>query len=194
MRFINNADPKFTNCYVKNLLCNTVHRIGLYASMNIKPGTEMFFHYGYKKEQTKEFKQPRRPAKEDTKTSKVVPDKSRIEPVSSPSSSSSISRGHRDASSPAPDTSARKRARSSERDRAEPSSFVGTTQRSRKTAPRNSLRSVPSRGIGQSDGEYLSKEGESQHTYVFAHAPTCLFSQESCDNSTAITCTGLQKL
>ncbi|KAF1958893.1 hypothetical protein CC80DRAFT_468692 [Byssothecium circinans] len=57
-RFINNADKGNTNCYVKNLLCNTVRRIGVYAAKNVKAGTELYFYYEYPAEQTKGFKQP----------------------------------------------------------------------------------------------------------------------------------------
>ncbi|KAF2254921.1 SET domain-containing protein, partial [Trematosphaeria pertusa] len=57
-RFINNADPRFTNCYAKNRLCNTVSRIGMFANTDIKAGTELFFNYSYPKEQTKYFKEP----------------------------------------------------------------------------------------------------------------------------------------
>jgi histone-lysine N-methyltransferase EZH2 len=58
LRFINNADDKYTNCAPKNLLCNTVFRIALYATTNIKAGTELFFTYNYPKELTASFKQP----------------------------------------------------------------------------------------------------------------------------------------
>ncbi|PVH94940.1 SET domain-containing protein [Periconia macrospinosa] len=59
-RFINNADPEYTNCYPKDKLCNGVHRLGIYASTNIKAGTELYFHYGYSEEEMKNFKQPSR--------------------------------------------------------------------------------------------------------------------------------------
>ncbi|CAO2657552.1 Nn.00g036780.m01.CDS01 [Neocucurbitaria sp. VM-36] len=59
MRFINNADRRFTNCYAKNLFCNTVFRLALYASTNIKAGTELYFDYNYPKETTRDFKQPK---------------------------------------------------------------------------------------------------------------------------------------
>lgn len=58
LRFINNADKKYTNCSPKNLLCNQVYRIGLFASTNIPAGTELFFNYNYPKELTETFKQP----------------------------------------------------------------------------------------------------------------------------------------
>ncbi|KAH7381715.1 hypothetical protein BKA66DRAFT_570839 [Pyrenochaeta sp. MPI-SDFR-AT-0127] len=59
LRFINNASKKHTNCYSKNLLCNSVFRLALYASIDIKAGTELFFDYNYPKEQTAKFKQPK---------------------------------------------------------------------------------------------------------------------------------------
>ncbi|RMZ72227.1 set domain-containing [Pyrenophora seminiperda CCB06] len=58
MRFINNADDKYTNCCPKNLLCNTVFRVALYATTDIKAGTELYFNYNYPKEKTAQFKQP----------------------------------------------------------------------------------------------------------------------------------------
>jgi hypothetical protein len=58
LRFINNADDKYTNCGPKNLLCNTVFRIALFATRDIKAGTELYFNYNYPKEKTEEFKQP----------------------------------------------------------------------------------------------------------------------------------------
>jgi len=58
LRFINNADKKFTNCSPKNLLCNQVNRIGLFASTNIKAGKELFFDYNYPKSLTETFRQP----------------------------------------------------------------------------------------------------------------------------------------
>ena len=59
LRFINNANQNLTNCYPKVLLCNTVFRVALYASTDIKAGTEFFFHYNYAAELTKHFKQPK---------------------------------------------------------------------------------------------------------------------------------------
>jgi hypothetical protein len=58
LRFINNADDKFTNCAPRNLLCNTVFRIALFATTNIKAGTELYFNYNYPKEKTAQFRQP----------------------------------------------------------------------------------------------------------------------------------------
>ncbi|CAN9238892.1 unnamed protein product [Alternaria alternata] len=58
LRFINNADDKYTNCSPKNLLCNTVFRIALFATRDIKAGTELYFNYNYPKEKTAQFKQP----------------------------------------------------------------------------------------------------------------------------------------
>ena len=57
-RFINNSSQQAANCRPKNLLCNTVHRIGLYALQDMPAGTELFFHYGYADAQTKGFKEP----------------------------------------------------------------------------------------------------------------------------------------
>lgn len=37
-----------------------MHRLGIYASTNIKAGTELYFHYGYSEEEMKNFKQPSR--------------------------------------------------------------------------------------------------------------------------------------
>ncbi|KAA8614693.1 protein containing SET domain protein [Pyrenophora tritici-repentis] len=58
LRFINNADDKYTNCFPKNMLCNTVFRIALFAITDIKAGTELYFNYNYPKEKTAQFKQP----------------------------------------------------------------------------------------------------------------------------------------
>ncbi|KAG9187712.1 histone-lysine N-methyltransferase EZH2 [Alternaria panax] len=58
LRFINNADDKYTNCSPKNLLCNTVFRIALFATRDVKAGTELYFNYNYPKEKTAQFKQP----------------------------------------------------------------------------------------------------------------------------------------
>ncbi|KAH7079176.1 hypothetical protein BKA63DRAFT_409412 [Paraphoma chrysanthemicola] len=59
LRFINNANKNLVNCYPKVLLCNTVFRVALYASVDIKAGTEFFFHYNYPEEMTMHFKQPK---------------------------------------------------------------------------------------------------------------------------------------
>ncbi|CAI6335712.1 unnamed protein product [Periconia digitata] len=59
-RFINNANLDYTNCSSSDKLCNGVQRIGIYASVNIKAGTELFFHYGYSEQEMKNFKQPAR--------------------------------------------------------------------------------------------------------------------------------------
>lgn len=58
-RFINNADLNLANCHAKNVMCNTVSRIGLYASTDMEPGTELFFHYNYDKDKMKGYKQPK---------------------------------------------------------------------------------------------------------------------------------------
>ncbi|KAF2032179.1 SET domain-containing protein, partial [Setomelanomma holmii] len=59
VRFINNANKNLTNCHPKVLLCNTVFRVALYASVDIEAGTEFFFHYNYPEEMTMHFKQPK---------------------------------------------------------------------------------------------------------------------------------------
>jgi hypothetical protein len=41
------------------VFCNTVFRVALYASVDIKAGTELFFHYNYPEDMTKNFKQPK---------------------------------------------------------------------------------------------------------------------------------------
>ncbi|EFQ93880.1 hypothetical protein CFE70_008882 [Pyrenophora teres f. teres 0-1] len=69
LRFINNADDKYTNCFPKNMLCNTVFRIALFAITDIKAGTELYFNYNYPKEKTAQFKQPGGKA-EDVKQTK----------------------------------------------------------------------------------------------------------------------------
>jgi hypothetical protein len=58
MRFINNSSGASATCYPKNWFCNTVYRVGLYAKKNLPAGTELFFHYGYQEEKTKNFKEP----------------------------------------------------------------------------------------------------------------------------------------
>ena len=76
-RFINNADTNLANCHAKNLMCNTVQRIGMYASVDMQPGTELFFHYNYTKEQMKGFKQPKAQivaVKQTTKHTKTRPE------------------------------------------------------------------------------------------------------------------------
>jgi histone-lysine N-methyltransferase EZH2 len=90
LRFINNADDKYTNCGPKNLLCNTVFRIALFATRDVKAGTELFFNYNYPKEKTEQFKQPNakvvavKQSKQKTKkresltSSQPIEDRSRI--------------------------------------------------------------------------------------------------------------------
>ncbi|KAI9810172.1 MAG: hypothetical protein M1827_006617 [Pycnora praestabilis] len=55
-RFINNS-RLHNNCYPKKMFCNTVQRIGMYASRDIAVGEELFFNYGYPKEATKHFRE-----------------------------------------------------------------------------------------------------------------------------------------
>lgn len=46
-RFINHSsDPKYINCYPGVYLCNTVKRIGFYASRDLRAGEEILFDYG----------------------------------------------------------------------------------------------------------------------------------------------------
>jgi hypothetical protein len=59
LRFINNANKNLSNCESRVLFCNTVFRVALYASTDIKAGTEFFFHYNYPAWMTKNFKQPK---------------------------------------------------------------------------------------------------------------------------------------
>jgi hypothetical protein len=76
-RFINNADTNLANCHAKSLMCNTVQRIGMYASVDMQPGTELFFHYNYTKEQMKGYKQPKAQTvavKQKTKPVKTRPE------------------------------------------------------------------------------------------------------------------------
>jgi len=55
-RFINNSElDEVINCSSRVMLCNTVHRIGLYALRNIDVGEELFFNYGYPADITKYF-------------------------------------------------------------------------------------------------------------------------------------------
>ncbi|KAK7518960.1 uncharacterized protein IWZ02DRAFT_418108 [Phyllosticta citriasiana] len=58
MRFINNAKREYANCTVKILMCNTVHRIGVFATENIPAGKELFFDYGFDKEFVKNYGDP----------------------------------------------------------------------------------------------------------------------------------------
>lgn len=59
LRFINNANAIHCNCASKVVFCNTVFRVALYAVMNIKAGSELFFNYNYPEEMTRNFKQPK---------------------------------------------------------------------------------------------------------------------------------------
>jgi len=49
------------------MLCNTVHRIGFYASTDLAAGTELFFNYGYPTEKTAKFKRPKLKHSEERK-------------------------------------------------------------------------------------------------------------------------------
>jgi hypothetical protein len=79
-RFINNSDKaNIINCYPVVTLCNGVTRIGMFASRELKPGTELYFNYGYPKDITKHFwekgqKPKNRPP---VKRGKVVPVKTK---------------------------------------------------------------------------------------------------------------------
>ena len=46
-RYINHQADPYANCRAKILLCNTVHRIGMFACQNINVGDELLFDYGY---------------------------------------------------------------------------------------------------------------------------------------------------
>lgn len=46
------------NCVAQPLLCNTVSRLGLYATRDIKPGEELLFNYGYPEDKIAHFKEP----------------------------------------------------------------------------------------------------------------------------------------
>lgn len=87
MRFINNAHQKLTNCYAKNFFCNTVFRLALYASKDIKAGTELFFNYNYPKELTLNFQQPKGSSVVAVKQTAKKP---KQKPKSKPSTPSSL--------------------------------------------------------------------------------------------------------
>ena len=46
-RYINHQGDPHANCRAKILLCNTIHRIGMFACQNIDIGDELLFDYGY---------------------------------------------------------------------------------------------------------------------------------------------------
>ena len=46
-RYINHQSPPYANCKAKILLCDTVHRIGMFACQNIEVGDEILFDYGF---------------------------------------------------------------------------------------------------------------------------------------------------
>jgi hypothetical protein len=95
LRFINNADTNLANCHVKILMCNTILRIGMYASTDLEPGTELFFHYNYTQEQTKGFKQPKSNLVAAKQTTKPVKEKLNYGPnsLSSGDEASGLSSG-----------------------------------------------------------------------------------------------------
>ncbi|MCJ1376650.1 hypothetical protein MMC20_007893 [Loxospora ochrophaea] len=45
-RYINHQALPYANCYAKVLLCNSVHRIGLFAAKSLRIGEELLFDYG----------------------------------------------------------------------------------------------------------------------------------------------------
>ncbi|KAL1625102.1 hypothetical protein SLS56_007529 [Neofusicoccum ribis] len=54
LRFINNS-AKSPNCEPRVMLCNTIVRIGMFATKDIKAGEELFFNYNYPEEVTQHF-------------------------------------------------------------------------------------------------------------------------------------------
>lgn len=68
LRYINNSThPRTINCAPAVKLCNTVSRIGLFATRDLEPGEELFFNYGYNPEHSKHFVE-----KEVTQTGELV--------------------------------------------------------------------------------------------------------------------------
>jgi hypothetical protein len=55
------ATDRATQClgHSQVVFCNTVFRVALYATTDIKAGAELFFHYNYPEEMTKFFRQPK---------------------------------------------------------------------------------------------------------------------------------------
>jgi SET domain-containing protein len=51
-RFVNHS-RKDPNCFAKISFVNGVHRIGMYAKMDLYTGQELFFDYGYNSKSTK---------------------------------------------------------------------------------------------------------------------------------------------
>ena len=45
-RYINHQAYPHANCQAKTMLCNTIHRIELFACRDIKAGEELMFDYG----------------------------------------------------------------------------------------------------------------------------------------------------
>lgn len=73
IRFINHAaTPELQNVRPRVMLCNTAHRIGMYASRGIHVGEELFFNYGesyHEKLYGDEEKAKRAKGKNNTKSS-----------------------------------------------------------------------------------------------------------------------------
>lgn len=56
LRFINNSlKDHIINCAPEKKSCNTIPRIAMFATKNLRPGDELFFNYGYKKKHIKDF-------------------------------------------------------------------------------------------------------------------------------------------
>ncbi|CAJ0943670.1 unnamed protein product, partial [Mesorhabditis belari] len=55
MRFANHKSGREANCYVKTPLVDGVHRIGVFASQNLRPGAELFFDYRWDEDEKKQL-------------------------------------------------------------------------------------------------------------------------------------------